>query len=95
LFAAVVCIGSSSSQNKHFNSVGPLEQAIGTILFPQCKQRVTLSIASPPRFSFAFAAKRWNRTLVPAFLSSPWIAYRERSNAVRCRSGDADLHIDG
>ena len=55
-------IGSSSSQNKHFNSVRPFELGIGTILFPQCKQRVTLSIASPSRSSFAFAAKRWNRT---------------------------------
>ena len=48
LFAAVVSIGSSSSQNKHFNSVRPLGLGVDTILFPQCKQRVTLSIASPP-----------------------------------------------
>ena len=56
LFAAVVSIGSSSSQNKHFNSVRPLELGIGTILFPQCKQRVTLSIASPPRSSLCLCA---------------------------------------
>jgi hypothetical protein len=39
LFAAVVSIGSSSSQNKHFNSVRPLGLGVDTILFPQCKQR--------------------------------------------------------
>ena len=51
LFAAVISIGSSSSQKMHLNSVRPHELVIGTILFPQCKQRVTLSIASPPRSS--------------------------------------------
>jgi hypothetical protein len=46
LFAAVISIGSSLSQNKHFNSVRPLELGIGTILFPQCKQRVTRSMVT-------------------------------------------------
>jgi hypothetical protein len=46
LFAAVISIGSSLSQNKHFNSVRPLELGIGTILFPQCKQRVTQSMVT-------------------------------------------------
>ena len=55
LFAAVISIGSSLSQNKHFNSVRPLELGIGTILFPQCKQRVTLSISLLPGPPFAFA----------------------------------------
>ena len=43
LFAAVISIGSSSSQKMHLNSVRPDELVIGTILFPQCKQRVTRS----------------------------------------------------
>ena len=32
-------IGSSLSQNTHFNSVRPLKLGAGTILFPQRKQR--------------------------------------------------------
>jgi len=31
------------SQNKHFNSVRPLKLGMGTVRFPQCKQRVTQS----------------------------------------------------
>ena len=42
--AANISIGSSLSQNTHFNSVRPLELGIGTIRFPQCKQRVTGSM---------------------------------------------------
>jgi hypothetical protein len=53
-FAAVISIGSSLSQKMHFNSVRPVKLGIGTILFPQRKQRVTLSIASPPWSSLAF-----------------------------------------
>ena len=53
-----VSIGSTSSHQTHLSSVLPSALGTGTNLFPQCKQRVTLSIASPPRFfgpSFAFA----------------------------------------
>jgi hypothetical protein len=42
--AASISIGSSRSQNTHFNSVRPLSLGIGTIRFPQCKQRVTGSM---------------------------------------------------
>jgi hypothetical protein len=48
--AVSVSIGSTSSHQTHFNSVLPSALGTGTNLFPQCKQRVTLSIASPPRF---------------------------------------------
>ena len=46
--AAHISIGSSLSQKTHFNSVGPLEVGIGTIRFPQCKQRVTGSMGRTP-----------------------------------------------
>jgi len=43
LFAAVISIGPSLSQNKHFNSVRPLKLGMGTIRFLQCKQSVRRS----------------------------------------------------
>ena len=52
LFAAVISIGSSSSQKMHLNSVRPHELVIGTILFPQCKQRRNAaSMVNLPKFA--------------------------------------------
>ena len=48
LFAAVISIGSSSSQKMHLNSVRPHGLVIGTILFPQCKQRRNTVHMRPP-----------------------------------------------
>jgi hypothetical protein len=53
--AASVSIGSTLHQT-HLSSVLPSALGAGTNLFPQCKQRVTLSIASPPRFFRSFLA---------------------------------------
>lgn len=46
LFTAVISIGSSLSQNTHFNSMRPSKLGTGTIRFPQCKQRITRSMVT-------------------------------------------------
>jgi len=46
---ASVRIGSTLSHNKHEISVLPSGSKVGTSLFPQSKQRVTVSMTPPPR----------------------------------------------
>ena len=90
--AVSVSIGSTSSHRAHFSSVLPSVLGTGTNLFPQCKQRATLSIASPPRFFRSFLClrafnpsrlrlNRWNGTFVPAF----YVTFDGLKGEERCR----------
>ena len=67
--ATSVSIGSILSHQAHLRSVLPFTPKTGTSLFPQCKQRVTLSIACPPSdpcfVCSHFSPQRRNGTFVP------------------------------
>jgi hypothetical protein len=72
----------------HLSSVLPFALGTGTSLFPQCKQRVILSIACPPQtlpFCFSFSPQNaGTETFVPAFYGSRLLAQRERRNGGSC-----------
>jgi hypothetical protein len=66
--ATSVSVRSILSHQTHLRSVLPFTPKTGTSLFPQCKQRVTLSIACPPSILFLrsyFSPKRRRGTFVP------------------------------
>jgi hypothetical protein len=69
LFGPATFSWPASSQDTHFNSVRPFKPGIGTILFPQCKQCVTRSMATSrgctnppeePRFHQNVAIRYWS-----------------------------------
>jgi hypothetical protein len=81
--AVTVSIGSTSSHQTHFSSV-LLFARTGTSLFPQCKQRVTLSIACPPSgasFLFLVSASMLERNFLFRIEGLCLMAQRERSDA--------------
>ena len=77
---SAISIGSSRSQNTHFNSVRPVVAGTGTIRFPHCKHRVTRSTAVLPFDGSTF----WNGTFVPELSSllREGIAMQEAMNRI-------------
>ena len=91
LLGSVISIGSSLSQKTHFNSVRPVWPGVGTILLPQCKQRVTRSIVPSYRFGLNEHQEPKFHRGVAYLTASP----RSFTNAGADRSRNKNLRDDG